>query len=463
MTLTAQTAHEPTAITIHSPATGELVGDVEIASADEAAQALGAAYAAQHAWEATPADERGDRLRAAAQALEEAADDLASLHASETGRPADDCRAGIAAGVGTLRQYAELGPVHRGLSMRGDRHAVDCTRSLARGVVVVLTPWNDPVAIACGLLGAAIVTGNTVVHKPSERCPHVGVRLGEIFASALPADVLTTVSGGGEVGRILTADARAAMIAHVGSTEAGDDIRSTVASHGAHVICENGGNDPLVVDRDVDPIWAAHQAATGSFANAGQICTSVERIFVHRDIADDFVDALCRAAKRWNADPQRQPLVDRPHRAAVHRHVQAALAAGARVHVGGAIPDGPGAHYPATVLTGCAPGSPVMDEETFGPLAPVHVVDDFDTGLELAAQSRFGLAATVLTRDLDRALRSVDRLRVGTVKINDVFGGAPGGSAHPRGDSGTGFGFGPELLDEMTTTTVVHLQAPQES
>ncbi len=157
------------------------------------------------------------RLRAAARALDAAAAELAGLNASETGRPVEEALAGIAAGVSTLEQYAELGPVHRGHSLRGNRLASDYTVAEPRGVAVLLTPWNDPVAVACGLIGAALVTGNTVVHKPSERCPRLGEALGEVLAPAFPPGVLHTATGGAGVGALLT-QAEVDVIAHVGSS-----------------------------------------------------------------------------------------------------------------------------------------------------------------------------------------------------------------------------------------------------
>jgi acyl-CoA reductase-like NAD-dependent aldehyde dehydrogenase len=148
-------------------------------------------------------------------------------------------------------------------------------------------------------------------------------------------------------------------------------------------------------------------------------------------------------------------------RTEVDRQVSASVAAGAELLEGGLVPSGPGAHYPATVITDCPVESPLMREETFGPVAPVHVVDDFDEGLRLAADDRYGLAATVLSGSLAHITAAVEALPVGTVKVNAVFGGAPGGAAQPRKDSGAGFGYGPELLDEMTARKVVHIGQPQ--
>ncbi|MDU0289179.1 aldehyde dehydrogenase family protein [Saccharothrix longispora] len=440
---------------VHSPLDGRLVGRPLAATDEDAAGAVRTAREAQPGWAATPAADRGAALRAAARAVRDAADDLAAAVQAETGRPFASAREGVLAGASTLEQYAELGPVHRGRSLLGGHDATDLMVPEPRGVVVALTPWNDPVAVACGLLGAALVTGNAVVHKPSERCPHTGALLAELMVQHFPPGVLQGLTGAGELGAALAASPDVDVVAHVGGTATGRSIAAACAATGAKALLENGGNDPLVVDADVDPVWAAAQAALGGFTNAGQLCTSVERVFVHQDVAEAFLEALSDEARRWNADPQ--PLVDRAHRDHVHAHVAEAVAAGARPLVGGEVPDCDGAFYPATVLAGCTPGMRVMREETFGPVVPVRVVPSFDQGLAEACADEHGLAATVLTGSMANAQRAWRALPVGTVKVNAVFGGAPGGAAQPRGASGTGFGYGPELLDEMTTVKVVHL------
>ncbi|MEO5313966.1 aldehyde dehydrogenase family protein [Pseudarthrobacter sp. CC12] len=450
---------EGAGITIQDPRTGEVLWTVPQAGPDAVNDAVDVARRAAPGWAATAPAERGAALRAAAKALDAAGRELAGLNASETGRPEEEALAGIAAAVSTLEQYAELGPVHRGHSLRGSRLASDYTIAEPRGVAVLLTPWNDPVAVACGLIGAALVTGNAVIHKPSERCPRLGEALGEVLAPAFPAGVFLTLSGGAGVGAALSR-ADVDVLAHVGSSASGARIAEAGARTGAHVIRENGGNDPLVVDRDVDPAWAAEQAAIGAFSNSGQICTAVERIYVHQDIAEAFCSALEAEAALRNSNGSVAPLVDLRMRDAVHGHVAEALDRGARAVEGGALPDGPGSFYPATVLVGCTEGMQVMAEETFGPVAPVQVVDTFDDGLRLACSGRYGLAATVLSSNLAHIQQAVAALPVGTVKVNAVFGGAPGGAAQPRGESGAGFGYGPELLDEFTQVKVVHIEAP---
>jgi succinate-semialdehyde dehydrogenase / glutarate-semialdehyde dehydrogenase len=439
------------------PRTGQEASRVEIASEARCAEAVSAARQAAKGWARTPAAERGAALHAAAAAVREAADELAELNERETGKLLDDARGGVEAGVGTLIQYAELGPVHRGRTLHGAWDATDLMVPEPRGVVAVLTPWNDPVAVAAGLIGAALATGNTVVHKPSERCPTTGRRFAEIVAAHLPAGVLEIVDGDGAVGARLAA-APVDVVAHVGSTATGRSIAQAAARTGAKVLLENGGNDALIIDAGVDADWAAAQAALGSFANAGQICVSVERIYVHAGVAEPFLDALVREAKQWGE--RIGPLVDLRHRDHVHGQVADALARGAATRAGGAVPDGPGAFYPPTVLTDVAPGMAVLAEETFGPVAPVRVLPDFATALAEAADDAYGLSAAVLTNDMTHAQTAWRELPVGTVKVNNVFGGAPGGAAQPRRASGQGFGYGPELLDELTTVKVVHLGAP---
>jgi acyl-CoA reductase-like NAD-dependent aldehyde dehydrogenase len=196
------------------------------------------------AWARTAPAERAAAVAAAAADVRAAAGELAELNERETGKLRDDARGGVDAGAGTLVQYAELGPVHRGRSLQGAWSVTDLMVPQPRGVVAVLTPWNDPVAVAAGLLGAALVTGNTVVHKPSERCPATGRRFAELLAAHLPAGVLEIVDGDGTVGERLAADERVNVVAHVGSSATGRTIARACAERGAKALLENDGVDP---------------------------------------------------------------------------------------------------------------------------------------------------------------------------------------------------------------------------
>ena len=445
-------------LTVLDPRTGDMVSRIPITDPSTCAEAVARARAAAPAWARTPAAERAAALTKAAAAVRAAADELAELNERETGKLRDDAAGGVDAGAGTLVQYAELGPVHRGRSLHGSWGATDLMIPEPRGVVAVLTPWNDPVAVAAGLLGAALVTGNTVVHKPSERCPATGRRFAELLADQLPDGVLEILDGDGSVGAQLASAPDVDVVAHVGSSAAGRAIARACAERGAKTVLENGGNDALIVDAGVDPRWAAEQTALGAFANAGQICVSVERVFVVESLSEAFLDELAEQARAWAE--RIGPMVDRQQRAAVQEHVDDAVGKGARVLAGGAPRPGPGSFYPPTVLADCTLDMVVFREETFGPVAPVRVTADFDTALREAADDRYGLAATVLTPDMAHAQEAWRVLPVGTVKINDVFGGAPGGASQPRRASGNGYGFGPELLDEMTAMKVVHWSPP---
>jgi succinate-semialdehyde dehydrogenase/glutarate-semialdehyde dehydrogenase len=452
-------------IVITDPADGRRLFAAPVSAPTEVDAAVDAARSAAAGWARTPAAVRASAVHRAADAVAARADDLARLTTLEMGKPLGDARGGVDAGVGTLRQYAELGPVHRGRVLNGGFEATDLMVYEPRGVVAAITPWNDPVAVSCGLIGAALVTGNTVVYKPSERTPATGWLLARVLSDHLPDGVLNLLLGDGEVGARLVGRP-VDVVAQVGSTTTGRTIARACAGAGTKVLLENGGNDPLVVDADVDPEWAAAQAALGAFANAGQICVAVERIYVHEAVAEPFLAALVTKAQVLRMGPGLEsrtelgPLVDGRMREHVHGHVTQAVAGGAKLLAGGDVPEGPGSFYPATVLTGCADDMAVMREETFGPVAPVTVVDTFDEALERAGRGEYGLAATVLTGDMAHATRAWRELPAGTVKINNVFGGAPGGAAHPRRASGHGYGYGPELLDEMTQTKVVHLAAP---
>ena len=452
-------------IDVLNPATGARIGLIPAGTPEDAAAAVAAARKASKAWARLPPAERAGYVKAAARKMRERAEELARVVTHENGKPLDDALGGVEAGIGTLEQYAELGPLHRGRSLQGNHEAYDAMVHEPYGVAAVIVPWNDPVAIACGYLGAALVTGNTVVYKPSEKTPLSAMWLAAMF-DALPDGVLNLLLGDERAGRPLVANEDVDLVLFTGSVPTGREVLEVCGRQLKKAVVELGGKDPMIVDEGVDAAWAADQAATGCFANAGQICTSVERIYVHQTVADDFLRELVDRAKTLRvgdgSEPGTQmgPLVDEGQRELVHRHVTEAVEAGVDLLCGGEVPNGPGFFYPPTVLSGVRAGMSVVEEETFGPVAAVEVVGSFDEALEKASGTAYGLAAVVLTPEMGHAQKAWRELSVGTVKVNAVFGGAPGGAAEPRKSSGLGFGYGPELLDEVTQTKVIHHATP---
>lgn len=431
---------------------------------DEVAAAVAAADDARASWRRTAPAARGALLRDAARAVADAAPWLGTALTAATGRLLASSVESARVAASILEEAATTGLGDAGRALAGAPAALDVVRREPLGVVGVVTPWNDPFPAAAGLIAAALVTGNTVVHKPSERSAVPGWEMARLVAAALPPGVLNVVNGDGQTGVALVADPRVALVAQVGSTATGRRIAAAVGSRGGRVLLENGGKDPLIVDEGVSPEWAADQIAAGAFTNTGQLCTSVERVYVHDSVADAVVAALvARAQAMVVADPSHPdtdlgPMVDAEQIAVVERHVRDAAAAGARVLTGGERLDRPGAWYPPTVVEGCREDMDLFGEETFGPVAAVARVASFDEALTRANSGRYGLAATVLTPDLGHALRAVEELEVGTVKVNAVWGGAPGGSADPRRDSGSGVGYGPDLLSAMTVLKAIHLE-----
>lgn len=440
-------------IDVVDPSNGEVIGRIPAGSASEADAIVAIAAKSAPAWAQIHAAERSALLKQAARNLRDHADELAALQSREGGKPPGDSMGGLEAGISTMEQYAELGPLHRGRSLQGAWSALDLMVHEPRGVAALLVPWNDPLAIALGLAAAALVSGNAVILKPSEKTPLSTMRAVELMG--LPDGALHVALGDHRMGRPLVAHPDVDVVVHVGSVATGREIAGIRGGMGKKTVLELGGKDAMIIDAGVDPVWAAGQAALGAFANAGQICTSVERIYVHEQMAAPFTEALIEEAKGFAIGP----MIDSEQRALVQQHVDDAVAGGAEVRTGGVMPEGDGFAYPPTVLTGVRDDMVLMRDETFGPVAAVCPVSSFHEALAAANRTSYGLAATVLTPSQAHAQQAWRELEVGTVKINAVFGGAPGGAAEPRRGSGLGFGYGPELLDELTTTKVVHYSA----
>ncbi|MEU9469001.1 aldehyde dehydrogenase family protein [Streptomyces avermitilis] len=446
-----------------NPATEDVVARAPGGSRADVDRAVAAATRAQPAWAALPVGERVARISAWADTIAEHAEELAELECREMGKPTGIGRTFIEGAVSGLKASADqaLSYAFEETVSHPDAGATRIRRH-PLGATAVITPWNFPVPMVLGALGPLLAAGNTVVVKPSERSPLSTVRLFELLN--LPPGVVNLVLGDARAGVPLAEHEQIQLVHFTGSVEAGRKVGACTGGLLHRAVLELGGKDPVVIDSGVDPATTAAAVAFGAFINTGQICTSMERVYVHQDIADEFIDALVRQAQTYTMGDGHDegvmmgPLVDERQLDIVRQHVADAVARGATIRAGGVEPDGKGFFYPATVLTGVDDSMLVMNEETFGPLAPVVVVSSFEEGLEHASRSRFGLAATVYTDDPDHIAAAAE-IPAGVVWINQWQGGGPERLYEPAGDSGMGATGATAAYDAATRPTSVHIAA----
>jgi succinate-semialdehyde dehydrogenase/glutarate-semialdehyde dehydrogenase len=440
-------------IAVVDPATGEETGRIPAGSAEAADAAVAAARGAYPGWRDLPLDARSALVADGVKRLRGALDELAAMQAREMGQPVSVARemteAGLAEVDDLLREAAAFPWV---APLPAPDGATATLHRVPYGVGALITPWNFPLPTSLAGLAALLLAGSTVVWKPSERSPFSAHRAAELLD--LPAGVLTVLDGDGRAGAPLAEHPDVGIVVFTGSAPVGRSIGAVCGRLLRPALLELGGKDPVVVDADVDPAWAAEQVAQGAFLNTGQICTSMERVYVHREIADAFVAALVARAEAlvvgYPADPATEigPLVDERQRAVVERHVADATARGARVLTGGAAPDRPGWWYPPTVVVDVPDDCALMTEETFGPVAPVRVVESFEEGVALAARSDYGLGATVLTNDPAHA-ELANTIPTGLLWVNEWWGGAAGMRWEPAGASGLGAAGGLESVTRV--------------
>jgi acyl-CoA reductase-like NAD-dependent aldehyde dehydrogenase len=393
-------------------------------------------------------------------------DEVAHLLTREMGKPLSHALNEVNKAIEGMRSNAEM-VIHlrSGQQMAADLE-LNFQQRFARGVATCVMPWNFPVALGLDNVVPNLLVGNTVVWKPSEKTPLTSRLIVERIFDHLPPGVVNVLLGDGPtVGDALVRHPQVDLLVFVGSEATGRHLGAICGQSLKKAILELGGKDALIIDDTVDVAAAARLAAEAAFSNAGQICTSTERLYVARKIFPEFVEALtaqARAIRQGNgltAGIQMGPLVDQNQLQIVSLQVQEALAAGANLHHGGARLAGKGFFYPPTVLSHPDVNCRLMTEETFGPVAPCIAFDDFDEAIEMANRTRFGLASMVMTTSAPRALRAIHSLRAGMVKINTLRGKAPGGSSEPVKASGLGHGYGMEFFHEITTQKSVHWRA----
>lgn len=448
-------------IAVTDPRTGAVISHIPSGTPDEARDAVDRAEAALPRWSALPPQERSRLLHAVADALQSDMDELVRAEASETGQAIDFVTGAVTAAIDNWRHFADTATAAYLFEPLPDGGAVH-RRPL--GVSALIVPWNFPLLIAFRFLPGMLAVGNTVVWKPSERTPLSAVRAMQTISRLLPGGVVTLLLGDGRAGGPLVEDPRVRLVALTGSTATGRYVAEVSGRLLRPVLLELGGKDAVIVDDGVDVTWAASLVADGCFTNTGQICTSMERIYVHRAIAERFTEALvARTRDAWQPavlGGALGPLVDDTQKATVRRHVADAIEKGARVLVGGDDSRLPGSFYPATVLADVTHEMLVMTAETFGPIAPIMVVDSMAEAFDLAADSEYGLSASVLSPNPE-TLEAAQRLDVGTVWINTWHSYADGAIHQPGGSSGTGaIGWrGRQFLDAVSAPQFVSTPA----
>lgn len=455
------------ALAVENPATEQVIASVGTASAEQVEAAAGAAREGAAAWQQIAAGERAELLHEVARGLRARTDELAALMTAEGGKPIIENADEVGWTAAAFDFYAELARVQSGRVIPPvEVHQLAMVVKEPLGTVAAIVPWNYPLLLLAWKLAPALAAGNAVIAKPSELTPLSTLALAPLF-SELPPGAVQLLAGDGRVGAQLVDDPRIDGIAFTGSTATGTAIAHRAVERMARLNLEMGGKDALIVCGDVDGEAlqiAAEGAAWAAYLNAGQVCTSTERIYVDRRRYDAFVEAFVRHARTLRVgdptDPSTDlgPMVSAAQRAKALDHVERAVAGGATLlHGGDAAGHSRGHFLSPVVLTDLPADAAVLTEETFGPVAPIVPVDDLAAAIGLANASPYGLGANVYTTDLAAALMASRALRAGTVWINDPLTDNDAGPFGGFKRSGLGRELGPEGLEAFQETKHVHL------
>ncbi|MGQ9600039.1 MAG: aldehyde dehydrogenase family protein [Anaerolineae bacterium] len=452
-------------IEVLNPYTEEVIGTVPAGTAVEVEQAVQAAQAAFAVWRWVPGVQRAEQLHEVARKLREKEMALARQLTLEGGKPLIENRDEVGWTAACFDYYAEIGRHSRGRVIPSiESSQLSLVLKEPYGVVGCIVPWNYPLLLMAWKVAPALAAGNTVVLKPSSVTPLSSLMLAEVFDHLLPGSVNIITGSGEEVGNVLVAHPQVPVIAFTGSTAAGQQIARLAGPMMKKLHLELGGKDAFIVAEDADLDVAVPGVAWAALLNNGQVCTSTERIYVHRSLVDEFTASIAEYVQGLVlGDPLESatdlgPLAREGYRAKVERQVQDAVRRGARVLTGGRRPPhlSRGYFYEPTVLVDVNREMQVMCEETFGPVLPIVAFDTFDEAIALANETEYGLGANLYTHNARYVKRFYEEVRAGTLWVNDPLTDNDAGPFGGLGMSGVGRELGEEGLDEFRVTKHVH-------
>jgi lactaldehyde dehydrogenase/glycolaldehyde dehydrogenase len=452
-----------------NPATGELICTVPDSTEADVAAAIAAAQDAQKDWVKRPAIQRANILRQISARIREDVEGLARVITEEQGKVLELARVEVAFTADYIDYMAEWARRIEGEILESDRP--NETIFLFRqpiGVIGGILPWNFPFFLIARKAAPALVTGNTIVIKPSEETPHNAAKFCELLLKTdLPPGVINVIHGrGATAGKALASSPKIGMISFTGSVETGSAIMASAAANITKVNLELGGKAPSIVLGDADIDLAVSAIKASRVINSGQVCNCAERVYVDRRVADEFTEKLATAmAQTRYGNPlggepvDYGPMINEAGFNKVDKLVKGAVAAGATLVTGGKrAPSDAGFYYEPTVLAGCRQDMEIIRKEVFGPVSPVVTFHDLDEAIAFANDSDYGLTSSIYTRDLNTALRACQEIRFGETYINrENFEAMQGFHAGVR-KSGIGGADGKHGLYEFTQTHIVYIQ-----
>ena len=462
MTIDGELLEGRTTFDVFNPATGEKIAEVPDATEADLERAIACAGSAYPRWAATPLSERQALVTKLGDVLEAHAEEIMALLTREQGKPRAGAEWEVLGSVAWLRAIAAQSLPDEVLLDDEERRVV--TRRTPLGVVGAITPWNFPILLAVWKIAPALVTGNTMVLKPSPFTPLCTLKLGELFNEVLPEGVFNVLSGQDDLGKWMTAHDGIAKIAFTGHTETGKHVMRSAAGSLKRLTLELGGNDPAIVLPDVDPAEVAPKLFWAAFQNNAQFCNSTKRLYIHEDVYDAVRDALVDFAKTVKtgdgaeADTELGPIQNRPQFEKVKEFFADCQNNGHRFAVGGSIEESTGGWFvPVTLVDDPPEDSLIVQEEPFGPILPLLKWRDEDDVVTRANDTRYGLGASVWGKDLDAAQRIGEQIDAGTVWINEVHQYRPDQAFGGHKQSGLGCENGLDGLAEYTNWQTITL------